>query len=1097
MTLTPQHRLIMASAGSGKTYQLVHRYIALLAEGAEPGRILAATFARKAAAEIFDKIMVRLCEAAADPARAAETAAEIRRPDLGPGDFAAMLAAMIRAMPRLKIATLDSFIIGIVRSFPMELGIEPELSLMNGDGREARAVRASVFRWIFASPDLADRDRQAFMEAFKLATFGEEGVACEETLDRFVLAYARLYQVMDHARQWGAADEVGADPALWYRSGDDPGIAEALEALRAWVDAAPLNKSNRAWWRKLLEAAESTLSEGNGGRLVKSDLFERVLTALIERAPDGGADLTMNREDIAIDPAPARAWRLVLARLFRDELEVCRTRAFGLYALLAQYDLVYQNRAIARGLLSFEDAARLLARRRPATGGESGSDPDRLWLDYRMDGRIDHWLLDEFQDTSTLQWSILEPMADEVLQGAGDDRSFFCVGDVKQSIYRWRSGNPRLMTSLRDRYRKVFGEGGVLSTSYRSAPAVIDFVNAVFGSLDRVGWDPPGQDAATRWKDLWEAHQVAERNRDLTGYAAVIEPETRREDGKPDGEDVARLVIDLLGTIQPLRRGFSVGILVSRNAVANDLAQKVRAAFPDWPVSQPGGTGHLDNIATPVLLSLVQAVLHPADSLALRHLQMSPLEAEVPPPGDSGAGWRAQQREQLGREGLTAWLTGWAVRLLAAIPTSLFLAHRIGRLLDVARRFEEAGEDLDEFAEAVADDAVSEEGAEHSIRIMTVHKAKGLEFDLVILPELNRRGAGAGSMLVREDETTGRPEWILKKPATGWEGADPAIAEALHANDRDDQFDDLCTLYVAVTRARRALYAITTWPGKSSQSLTDAAILKEALGWPRTQLADREIPLSGKAKARLVHETSAENRAWYEDRPFRKKDRTRASLAARKAVRRPAGAVRRTPSAEAEAPREATLLFEPAVTDSLAIGHGVHALLEKVTWRGEVDPESLFAAWVREASPDDRVRDAVRKHWETALASPALAAPGRPGHAAAEVWNEYTFDCLVDGQWVTGAFDRIVVYRDAAGAVTAADILDYKTNQLDGPEAAAGLADKYRPQLALYRTVLAKILGIGEDAVSAALVLTRNGEVVSIAGAPKGTSPYGEASPRA
>ncbi|MCP5487270.1 MAG: UvrD-helicase domain-containing protein [Verrucomicrobia bacterium] len=1086
MRVNIPHRLIMASAGSGKTFQLVSRYISLLAVGAEPGKILAATFARKAAGEILDKIMLRLCEASLHADKARETAQEIGQPKLTSADFARLLASMIRSLPRLRISTLDSFIIGIIQSFPLELGIEPDLNLMDGDGPEARTVRSAIFQWLFTSRELSDADRQAFLESFKLATFGEESVACQSTLDKFIRSYIRLFDVLDQPRQWGAWDQVGVDPDLWYHQATRTSAVSAMAAVRRWLTESSLGKSVTGAWEKMLDAFEPSLDGETMVAPPTGVLFPRVLEAILAPGAEGGTVITVSRKEISLPAEVVDALRSLLGSVFARELEACRKRALGMYQLLALYDSVHHQRAVERGILTFEDASRLLARRRLATGDDGAHrDEDLLWIDYRMDGRIDHWLLDEFQDTSTIQWEIMKGMADEVLQDTGENRSFFCVGDVKQSIYRWRGGNPRLMTHLRDSYQGRLGSGEVLSTSYRSSPQVIDFVNRIFGHLDAVTLNEPQLEAKRRWDALWKDHQCAPGNRPLPGYVALLEPHTDDRLGKQSPEDVYQLVVDVLAMIQPLQRGYTVGILVSRNSTANALAQVIRTTFPEWPVSQLGGADHLNNMAVPLILSLLKAVLHPGDSLALRHGQLSPLASHLPQLGEDATTWRAEERERLHREDLAGWIKCWADRLLDAIPPSRFLAYRLQRLGECAAHFETTGANLDQFPNLVAGAGFSEEGSAQAIQIMTVHKAKGLEFDLVILPELMGGLGRKDQMLIREQEETGRPEWILKNPASAWHGADETIVQAVHDNERDDFFDLLCKLYVAVTRAKRALIGITTFPGESSGALSGGAILKEALGGNRNDRVSEQLPLSDGNSALLVYESSAAERIWYEKKPLAEKDRTPppAPLGERRPNRN-TEAVRRTPSAEAEAPRDAAFLFDAAVLDSLEIGHAVHHLLEQVTWVDDVDPDALFAAWLAADRPGDRVAAQVRQHWETSLAVQALAAPARTGYASVEVWNEYTFDCLLAGEWVTGAFDRIVVYRDDAGKPVAADIFDYKTNQIDEPDARNKLKKKYRPQLALYQTVLAAILGIDVAAVSAALILTRTGEVVPIDGRP-------------
>ncbi|MEI6860919.1 MAG: UvrD-helicase domain-containing protein, partial [Verrucomicrobiota bacterium] len=124
------HVMILASAGSGKTYALTNRYIALLAGGAAPERIVALTFTRKAAGEFFDEILKKLAGAAGDATTAAQLARSVGADGLGPAVFLRLLRAVVDAMPRLCLGTLDSFFTRIVRGFPLELGLGGEFALL-------------------------------------------------------------------------------------------------------------------------------------------------------------------------------------------------------------------------------------------------------------------------------------------------------------------------------------------------------------------------------------------------------------------------------------------------------------------------------------------------------------------------------------------------------------------------------------------------------------------------------------------------------------------------------------------------------------------------------------------------------------------------------------------------------------------------------------------------------------------------------------------------------------------------------------------------------------------------------------------------------
>ncbi|MCP4608046.1 MAG: UvrD-helicase domain-containing protein, partial [Planctomycetes bacterium] len=188
------HQAITASAGSGKTFQLAHRYIRLMANGVKPDRIIALTFSRKAAGEIFDSIVKYLREAASSPEQACKTAEMIGKPQFSQGDFLHLLRALLDSLHRLHVGTLDSFTIGIIRAFPMELGISTGFQVMDSDGAQAKTARQEVLERIFNNRYVNRGSQREFLEAFKQATYGQEEKSLERSLDTFISEYRSYYQ---------------------------------------------------------------------------------------------------------------------------------------------------------------------------------------------------------------------------------------------------------------------------------------------------------------------------------------------------------------------------------------------------------------------------------------------------------------------------------------------------------------------------------------------------------------------------------------------------------------------------------------------------------------------------------------------------------------------------------------------------------------------------------------------------------------------------------------------------------------------------------------------------------------------------------------
>ena len=223
-----QHEMILASAGSGKTYALTNRFVRLLAHGAAPERIVALTFTRKAAGEFFDEILKKLASAATDTTKAEKLAVEIGAPTLGAADFLRLLRVVVTAMPRLNLGTLDGFFARVVQNFPLELGLDGEFQILEASAaaRERRRVLQQMFT-AAGEPDAAQRE---FIEAFKRATFGVEEKRLTRVLDQFLDEHGEDFLAASAADQWGDAGRIWPAGCAWLAAVD--GRAAAAQALR-------------------------------------------------------------------------------------------------------------------------------------------------------------------------------------------------------------------------------------------------------------------------------------------------------------------------------------------------------------------------------------------------------------------------------------------------------------------------------------------------------------------------------------------------------------------------------------------------------------------------------------------------------------------------------------------------------------------------------------------------------------------------------------------------------------------------------------------------------------------------------------------------
>ena len=233
-----QNRSISASAGTGKTFRLAHRYIGLMAAGVAPDRICALTFSRKAAGEIFDKIVEHLCAAVTDDKKRGQTAATIEKEGFAPPDQADDYLRLLRTLldhgHRLRIGTLDSFILGVVRAFPLELGVPPETRPMDNNGGEAEATRLSILtRLLDPRSPLEANWQEAFLSAFRMSQHGRETKRLLSVLNKLIMDYHAFYRAHGaQAWHWGDPERIWPQADRWWDGPSDPPPDTLAESLR-------------------------------------------------------------------------------------------------------------------------------------------------------------------------------------------------------------------------------------------------------------------------------------------------------------------------------------------------------------------------------------------------------------------------------------------------------------------------------------------------------------------------------------------------------------------------------------------------------------------------------------------------------------------------------------------------------------------------------------------------------------------------------------------------------------------------------------------------------------------------------------------------
>jgi len=1054
--------MILASAGSGKTYALTNRFVALLARGAAPERIVALTFTRKAAGEFFDEILNKLARAASDPAAAGRLAASIEAPGLGSADFLKMLRSVVDAMPRLSLGTLDGFFARIVRSFPLELGLSGDFEILQE--HSARRERRRVLRSLFTASGEPDASQREFIEAFKRATFGLEEKQLGRRLDSFLDGNAEIFLAAPKAAVWGEAAKIWPAGAAWFAGGaggdEKTRRSEAEKALRAALPWAALNDLQKT----RLEAFFVQLPEWSAGAPLPSAV-EYLLKNAFKVWDDlraGRADLTVERRKVGLTPEACRALVGIVEAIVGAELQRRLEMTRGLFAVLRGYERIYHDAVRRGGRLTFADVQRLLL---PAAGGPAlasgrrrgDGDDTRLAIDWRLDTQFDHWLLDEFQDTSFAQWSVLRNLVDEAVQDPEGRRSFFYVGDVKQAIFSWREGDPRLFREIFDHYNRG-GANSIdevqLNRSWRSGPAVIDLVNRVFGDARALAQIVPAETART-WTREWQPHTTA--HPDLQGYASValVVDETAR----------FAETLRILQEVTPLERGLSVAVLVQKNDTGARLADYLRREGGLRAVAESDLTVCTDNPLGAALLALLRAATLPGDTLAWEHVRMTPLATVL---ADRGILTRdaltAQVLGEIHERGFAATMARWLNAVESHLsPDDGFSRVRGRQWLDAAHRFDETGgRDVAEFLEFAGRHTVREADTAAVVRVLTVHKSKGLGFDLAILPDLEgtslaqrRRGLAVKKAADRS------VDWVLDLPSQAFAERDEVLAAYLTSAEEDAAYESLCRLYVAMTRAKRAMYLVVENLG-DSESKNFPQLLRETVGETYAD-GDRDWYRAIVAPPPSAEQPDSQPGRWVGAAEGR---------GGRRSPRLPA----RTPSGTERASIAAPALFALDGRTRAEFGTAVHARFAEIEWR-----EASLPAWMKTSEVEgDDVEGRARAEVRACVQAPALAeAFSRPSvGGSVEVWRERAFEIVIERTWITGVFDRVVVTRDSRGRAVRAAVWDFKTDRVADRLEAKRAAVRYEGQLLLYRRAAARLTGVGESEVTASLVFTAIRETV-------------------
>ncbi|MCP4836747.1 MAG: UvrD-helicase domain-containing protein [Phycisphaera sp.] len=1086
------NRRIMASAGTGKTWNLAARYLDLVLAGVDPSTILATTFTRAAAAEIRDRVLTDAARLVVDPGMRAD-ASDTDRFASGPVDAAAaarLLHVLVASLPGLQIRTLDSLFVSLASGLGPSSGV-PTAVRMADEETSAELLREAIG----VSLDAADEDE--ILSTLETLGQGKTKVAVVGAVER---AIADLLAV---------ARESSADAWSWPTPPPDPdAIASIIGEFAAVLPSLPKRETSAI--EKIMGLLES-LRERDGGPW--TEVFG---SALVKASGPDGDGLYYKKPILESIAGPlARVHPLAAEGNLRN----LSRRTECLRSLI---DLVDPSLSLLKRrarLASFDDFVRALD---PLRGSGPPERLAELW--FRLDVAIEHLLLDEFQDTSATQLRAIRPVAEEILSGGDGERprSMLVVGDVKQSIYGWRGGDPAIL----ERLDEVLGEGMVefeereLATSYRSSPAVIDFVNTVF---DGIASNPAvlaeSPEAAAHFGRLFRPHGTA---RDHAGEACVeFLPDPDDDDDKvaviaeQAAEAAARLVE---------RHGLadedgdpSVAVLVRTNRPIGPIVEALRAR--GVPASGRGSGSLLDAEASVAVVQAFRLAADPEDRLAAEDLARSPLGPMVGLPASEGHAALGDEVRRAAALGLRAmfslrgparvvdrWRRELAARLTDRESARLRQMVEQLSLVDADPEGPRSARRLARHLETCRVDDPGGDG----VLVMTIHQSKGLEFAGVVVTDMGSSLLHRPTLAV---ETPAVPASGIERVSTWYsEKSRPEVAVPVHRDTIDrDVLESLCGLYVAITRAaadvvvqvERPKFTKGGEPAKTSLS-SWGGVVRNAID--RDTDEDAADPQDPAFESETIWRTGAPKGTSSEgDLEPAKPSVEPPSWSIRTTGRRRRAVIAPPPSAGHDRFR-VTRGPDPA----LERGRVVHAGLEMIERAADLDRlgDDDFARELASRCPvDPAILDdpdeigawyldrcaAIR----TLLADPGLrdVFDGARGEAGGTpevktiIRRELPLVIRGDDGVRIGVVDRLVLHLAATEEATAgptvigASIIDFKTDRPgDGSGADhEAFAGRHRDQVRVYASAIGDRYGLDPSRIRVSLIRVDDGAIVDIA----------------
>ena len=1085
--MTGLRQLITANAGCGKTWTLANQCIGWMIDrkrrtgDADPAGLVAATFTRNAAGEILHRVLDHLASSALDP-ESLSMFVDGFGVDPAPTteEMNDVLADVTRSLHRLQFGTLDGLFHRIAQTFAGEIGMPVGWSI--GDDPTLHSIRTrSLDDLLEQAPAGVIKTLviEAEQEILKAEVHGRliPLVFGERSSPGLISIWRQSHLIAGDDRMWSLLDSLDDQiVAPGAARLDDGQVAASIRRLEEAPLALKKDGKEKANWIK----ARKRIVDIATANAWFDFLTDKMTGSVAIEQPFSSSMAPPEFMD-AINPLIQHA-RMKLVDAIRSQMRSWRI-------LLRGIDVCARRRYREAGYYGFQDIADQLSAARLLETN------DREWLNYRLDSEIRDLALDEFQDTSDAQFNVMEPIIREILSGEGGHelpRRMLVVADPKQSIYGWRGGTPSLLGKLSTLVEGGFDES-TLDRSYRSGPAVINFVNDVFSRLgdnpafsraqhhsipsntleacglpdSRISGTPVSR-ALSDWR--FDHHETAHPDMPGSVLAYQIDPAAHVPQGARLNDTIKNeaLVEKIVEIVKDRSHvSGSIGVLLAKNKQVAAAVEALRSAGID--ASEEGAGSLCDSRVVVCFMSLLRLAEHPDHREAAYDVSHSPIGEIVQlPPIESV---ESDQRNQLlsnialgiRRNILSLGIDGYLQKIVNQMHEQMNAKDRkaIEYVIDLAAAWNPTDTlVLGDFVRHVESSSAGEPSGA-SVRVMTMHAAKGLEFDEVILPVLN-------DALVEENSDGGCMTWspsarepmalIVPRMSSKIRHYIPLLELVSQREWERNLGDRLSLLYVSITRARRVLNLIFQVESANDQkTLSSGSIVRGSIPELDAAFNAAEEDEHGRFWTRMEADWSDQTRIERqavdptdEPRPIRISEKGESESAS-------------PPSMTDTSTRESFQIIE---TSARRRGTLLHELFRTIRWidDGKPSDDDVSITFTRTSmmtgrtiSLDERtdalgvLSDAIENR--TIADRLSRKAYESLGCDDLEVLNEWPILSTVDGSLVRGRIDRLVVGR-SNGIVRFVEIIDFKSGRIHDDASEQEAVERYSPQIERYARIV-------------------------------------------